>query len=78
MPNIDQSGDNGYADLNTLDGASGNVPLSDFFKLSNQRSFTSISTPFPPSKFETYYSTPQNGVVPVPTGPDGTSGEEDE
>jgi hypothetical protein len=78
MPNIDQSGDSGYADLNTLDGASGNVPLSDFFKLTNQRSFTPITTPFPPSKFETYYSTPQNGVVPVPTGPDGTSGEEDE
>jgi len=71
-----QPADSGYADLNTLNGASGNVPLSDFFSLTNQRSFTPITTPFPPSKFETYYSTPQNGVVPVPTGPDGTSGEE--
>jgi hypothetical protein len=44
----------------------------------NQRSFTSISTPYPPSKFTGYYTTPQNGVLLVPTGPDGTSGEEDE
>jgi hypothetical protein len=63
-------------DLNALDHANNNIPLSDFFSLTNQRSFTPITTPFPPSKFETYYSTPQNGVVPVPTGPDGTSGEE--
>ena len=73
--------DKGYADYNALDWSTDHkthVPLSDFFSLSNQRGFTSISTPYPPSKFTTYYTTPQNGVLPVPTGPDGTSGEEDE
>jgi hypothetical protein len=71
----------GYADYNAPDWSTdhkAHVPLSDFFSLSNQRSFTGISTPYPPSKFTTYYTTPQNGVLPVPTGPDGTSGEEDE
>jgi hypothetical protein len=66
-----------YADANAPDGANGNVPLSDFFSLSNQRSFTPIATPYPPSKFTSYYTTLQNSVYPVPTGPDGTSGEED-
>jgi phospholipase C len=66
-----------YADANTLDSVNSNVPLSDFFSLSNQRNFTNISTPYPPSKFTGFYTTLQNGVYPVPTGPDGTSGEED-
>jgi hypothetical protein len=67
-----------YADFNALDGANGNVPLSDFSLLNNQRTFTNISTPYPPSKFTGYYTTLRNGAYPVPTGPDGTSGEEDE
>jgi phospholipase C len=67
-----------YADANTLDSANNNVPLSDFFSTSNQRSFTSISTPYNPAVFRGYYTTLQNGVYPVPTGPDGTSGEEDQ
>jgi phospholipase C len=67
-----------YADANTLDSANNNVPLSDFFSTSNQRSFTSIRTPYNPAVFRGYYTTLQNGVFPVPTGPDGTSGEEDQ
>ncbi|HXM24293.1 MAG TPA: hypothetical protein VN948_23765 [Terriglobales bacterium] len=80
MPNIDQSGDDGYADYNAPDWSTDHktvVPLSDFFSLSNQRNFTNILTPYPPSKFTGFYNTPQNGVYPMPTGPDGTSGEED-
>jgi hypothetical protein len=56
-----------YADANAPDGASGNVPLSDFFDLSWKRSFTSISTPYSASFFEGYYA--NYGVSP--TGPDG-------
>ncbi len=67
-----------YADYNTLDSANENIPLSDFFSLSNQRNFTTISTPYNANFFKKYYSTLQNGVLPVPTGPDGTPGEEDE
>ena len=66
-----------YADVNALDNANGNSPLSDFFKLNDHRTFTSISTPYPPSFFQNWYTTPQNGVDPVPTGPDGTAGDED-
>jgi hypothetical protein len=66
-----------YADFNTLDSANGNLPLPDFFSLSNQRSFTPITTPYNPAVFRGYYTTPQDGVYPMPTGPDGTSGEED-
>ncbi len=65
---IDQSGDNGYADRNAPDGADGNVPLSDFFSLSNPRNFTAISTPYSAGFFESYYFNNQNYT---PTGPDG-------
>lgn len=69
MPFIDQSGDNGYADYNAIDRANGNIPLSDFFSLSNQRNFTNITTPYSPSFFENYYVS----FAPyAPTGPDGT------
>jgi hypothetical protein len=64
-----------YADANALDGANGNVPLSDFFSLSNQRSFTTITNlPYAPLFFEKYYEETGN----PPTGPDGTFGEEDD
>ena len=66
---IDQSGDNGYADANALDGAQGNIPLSDFFSLNSQRNFTNITTPYAPSFFENYY---YNNPTYPPTGPDGT------
>jgi phospholipase C len=69
MPFIDQSGDNGYADYNAIDRANGNIPLSDFFSLSNQRNFTNITTPYSPSFFENYYVS----FAPyAPPGPDGT------
>jgi phospholipase C len=69
-----------YADFNAPDWSVDHktvVPLMDFFGLSNQRTFTPISTPYPPSKFKNYYTTLQNGAYPTPTGPDGTPGEED-
>jgi phospholipase C len=67
-----------YADANTLDSANNNIPLSDFFSVSNQRNFTNINNlPYGPNFFRTFYATSQNGVYPVPTGPDGTSGEEE-
>jgi hypothetical protein len=69
---------NYYADANAPDNADNNVPLSDFFNVNAPRTFTIISTPYPPSKFRNYYTTPQNGVLPTPTGPDGTPGEEDD
>jgi phospholipase C len=65
---IDQSGDNGYADRNALDGANGNIPLSDFFSLSNQRNFTSIPVVYQPDFYEDYYI---NNTTYSPTGPDG-------
>jgi phospholipase C len=68
MPNIDQSGDKGYADLNALDSANGNIPLSDFFSLSNQRTFTSIPVVYQPDFYEDYYV---NNTTYSPTGPDG-------
>jgi phospholipase C len=77
LPNIDQSGRDGYADLNAPDNQKGNIPLSDFFSTSYKRTFTQISTPYPPGTFQSYYTTPQNGVYPTPTGPDGGPGEED-
>jgi len=55
-----------YADANALDGAKGNIPLSDFFSLSNQRSFTNINTSYNAQFFEDYYA---NGHTPA--GPDG-------
>ena len=75
---IDQSGGNGYADRNALDNVPPNIPLSDFFNVNAPRTFTSISTPYPASTFQNFYITPQNGVLPTPTGPDGTPGEEDD
>jgi len=65
---IDQSTDNGYADRNAPDNVPPYVPLSDFFSLSNQHNFTSISTPYPASFFESYY---HNNPSYSPTGPDG-------
>ena len=68
--------DKGYADYNAPDwGATrGHIPLADFFSLGNQRSFTTITNlPYAPNFFETYYQKTGN----PPTGPDGTSGEED-
>ena len=59
-----------YADYNAPDRGplNQNIPLSDFFSLSNQRNFTNISTPYPASLFEGYY---QNNPSYSPTGPDG-------
>lgn len=68
-----------YADYNALDWGPdrNNIPLSDFFSLSGQRAFTPISTPYPRSAFTGYYTTLHHGIYAIPTGPDGTSGEED-
>jgi phospholipase C len=68
MPNIDQSGDNGYADLNAPDNVAPNVPLSDFFSLQDKRGFTNIAAPYPATLFENYYG---NHAAYRPTGPDG-------
>jgi hypothetical protein len=39
-----------YADANTLDSANNNIPLSDFFSVSNQRNFTIINNfPYGPN-----------------------------
>jgi hypothetical protein len=68
--------DKGYADYNAPDWGPtrGHIPLADFFSLGNQRSFTTITNlPYAPNFFETYYQKTGN----PPTGPDGTSGEED-
>jgi len=77
LPFIDLP-DKGYADYNAPDWGSkrNHIPLSDFFSLSSQRDFTHIPTPFGPDFFRKYYTTLVNGVYPTPTGPDGTSGEE--
>ena len=66
MPPIAQAP--GYADSNAPDGLNGNIPLLDFFSLSNRRDFTAISTPYSAEFFETYYFNNQNYT---PTGPDG-------
>jgi phospholipase C len=69
-------GTNYYADFNALDwGPSrSNIPLSDFFSLSNQRVFTKIpNLPYPPSVFRGFYTSTGN----LPTGPDGASGDGD-
>jgi phospholipase C len=62
-----------YADFNAIDHVSGNIPLSDFFLPGLYRSFTPIipATGFDKNYFQTYYTTPQNGVLPQPEGPDG-------
>ena len=72
MGPIDQSGDNGYADLNAPDNnhPPRNVPLSEFFQ-GPQRGFTAI-TPLAgqdASFFLNYYGNPAYGN-PVPQGPD--------
>ena len=65
-----------YADQNSLDAVYQGkpvVPLWDFF-LGPGRVFTPISPTSPAydaSYFMKYYTTLQNGVYPVPTGPDG-------
>jgi hypothetical protein len=62
-----------YADFNAPDGVNGNLPLSDFFNLANQRGFTSISTPYAPSFFQDYYKNNETS----PSGPDADDGDED-
>jgi hypothetical protein len=71
LPIIDNTGDNGYADANPLDGGDGNTPLSDFFPLwtaqgSAGRPFVTIHTPYSASVFQTYYT----DHSATPTGPD--------
>jgi len=44
MPYIDGPPDNGYADYNAPDNQNGNIPLSDFFQLSQPRPFLPITT----------------------------------
>jgi hypothetical protein len=72
LQNIDQSGDNGYADYNALDWDSGHKisPLSDFFRLytgpsSAGRPFVQVPSGYDSSFFENYYL---NGGTPA--GPD--------
>ena len=67
---IDQGDSTGYADLNALDSANGNIPLSDFFKASNQRNFTTIQTLKDAGYFRNY-SVYNPGYIP--TGPDDDS-----
>jgi phospholipase C len=67
MPFIDAA-DKGYADYNAPDNQHGNVPLSDFFSLSNKRSFTNIATPQPFNFFQTYYA--RMGSQPEPPDTD--------
>jgi hypothetical protein len=66
-----------YADRNSLDAVLPDgqqvVPLWEFF-LGSYRSFTPIlptSTTYDANYFMNYYTTLQDGVYPVPTGPDG-------
>jgi len=67
MPYIDAA-NNGYADYNAPDNQQGNVPLSDFFSLSNPRSFTNITTAEPFSFFQTYHA--KTGTKPEPADTD--------
>ena len=67
-----------YADFNALDGANGNVPLSDFFLLNNQRTFTNISTPYPPSRFTGCSQRFRTEPALCRPGRTAASGEEDE
>jgi Phosphoesterase family len=74
LSNVDQSGNNGYADYNAPDWSADHithVPLSDFFALwtSNSsvgRPFIQVPSSYGPSFFETYYAT----HAATPTGPD--------
>jgi phospholipase C len=61
-----------YADVNSPDHAHGNVPLSDFFG-NTPRAFTSITTPYPDTFFEDYYSAEHA----KPSGPDADDGDDD-
>jgi phospholipase C len=63
MPYIDAA-DKGYADYNAPDNQKGNVPLSDFFSLSNKRSFTNITTSEPFTFFQNYHAI--TGAEPEP------------
>lgn len=74
---IDGPPDNGYTDFNAPDNQPGTTPLLDLFNLSNPRLFSQVSTPYGASTFQQYYQTPQNGVTPVPTGPDAVPGVDD-
>jgi hypothetical protein len=64
-----------YADYNAIDWLQDrtNIPLSDFFLPGSYRSFTPITpaSGYDKNYFQNYYTTPQNGVLPQPTGPDG-------
>ena len=55
-----------YADVNALDNAPPNVPLSEFFNVNNKRNFTNIQT----QKDFNYF---RNYPGYVPTGPDDDS-----
>jgi Phosphoesterase family len=70
LPNIDQSGKNGYADRNAPDNVPPNIPLSDFFGLSTKRDFIHISTDQPYTYFQSHSQYDPNWV---PTGPDDDS-----
>ena len=67
MQFIDQEGDKGYADRNALDGANGNIPLSDFFDTNDQRGFTNITPFYSLSTFGDFYY----GGSYTPEEPDG-------
>jgi phosphoesterase family protein len=69
MPFIDLP-DKGYADYNALDRANNNVPLSDFFNVNNQRTFTNIQTLKDYTYFQGHSQYDPNWV---PTGPDDDS-----
>jgi len=70
LPSIDQSGDNGYADINAPDNnhPAGNVPLSDFFG-STLQNFNPIQTLQPYTCFQAFGTC--TGTPYVPSGPDG-------
>lgn len=74
MKNIDQTGDNGYADLNAPDVLGGNVPpLGDFFQLplNQPRPFKSVSISDNPWPYTCFMNWNCNGVRPyVPEDPD--------
>jgi hypothetical protein len=56
-----------YADANAPDNQNGNVPLSEFFRLRDQRNFTNISTDKPYTYFENHS---QYDPTWAPDGPD--------
>jgi hypothetical protein len=70
MPFVDEA-DKGYADYNAPDWSADRktvVPLSDFFQLSQPRSFVSISTPHAYTCFQDFSRC--TGATYVPADPD--------